>query len=156
MVIHPSSPAAAPRGRRSTSPQPPPPPPVPKLDRAAVARAEATVDEASRDRARAEARAADAAARLEAAANQAALDAAMARKLAFRIRDPSAQINRVAARGGFLRADVDKLRDRDHGAADRAPAQGHHDPHQESRGPPRVERRVSLRAPPQSRQLRQP
>ena len=91
-------------------PQSPPPPPVPKLDRAAVARAEAAVDEASRDRARAEARAADAAGRLEAAANQAALDAAMARNLAFRIRDPSAQINRVAARGGFLRADLDKLK----------------------------------------------
>ena len=91
-------------------PQLPSPPPVPKLDRAAVARAEAAVDEASRDRARAEARAADAAGRLEAAANQAALDAAMARQLAFRIRDPSAQINRVAARGGFLRADLDKLK----------------------------------------------
>ncbi len=91
-------------------PQSPQPPPVPKLDRAAVARAEAAVDEASRDRARAEARAEAAAGRLEAAANQAALDAAMARNLAFRIRDPSAQINRVAARGGFLRADLDKLK----------------------------------------------
>ena len=91
-------------------PQSPPPPPVPKLDRAAVARAEAALDEASRDRARAEARAAAAAGRLEAAANQAALDAALARKLAFRIRDPSAQISRVAARGGFLRADLDKLK----------------------------------------------
>src|SRR5208282_5239845 len=105
--------AAAPAPASQTEvdhPQSPPPPPVPKLDRAAVARAEAAVDEASRDRGRAEARAADAAGRLEAAANQAALDAAMARKLAFRIRDPSAQINRVAARGGFLRADLDKLK----------------------------------------------
>ena len=85
-------------------------PRLPPLDRAAVARAEAALDEASRDRARAEARADDAAGRLAAATKQAALDAAMARKLAFRIRDPSAQINRVAARGGFLKADRDKLK----------------------------------------------
>ena len=109
VVIQTAAPVPAPR-TEVDQPQVPSPPPVPKLDRAAVARAEAAVDEASRDRARAEARAADAAGRLEAAANQAALDAAMARKLAFRIRDPSAQINRVAARGGFLRADVDKLK----------------------------------------------
>jgi hypothetical protein len=102
--------ALAPAPRTEVDHPQSPPPPVPKLDRAAVARAEAAVDEASRDRARAEARAAAAAGRLEAAANQAALDAAMARKLAFRIRDPSAQINRVAARGGFLRADLDKLK----------------------------------------------
>jgi hypothetical protein len=107
-VVVQATPAPAP-GRNVDRPQPPPPP-MPKLDHAAVARAEAAVDEASRDRARAEARGADAAARLEAAAHQAALDAAMARKLAFRIRDPSAQINRVAARGGFLRADLDKLK----------------------------------------------
>jgi hypothetical protein len=86
-----------------------PPPQAPLLDRTAVARAEAAVDEASRDRARAEARAADAAGRLEAAVSQAALDAALARKLALRIHDPSAQINRVAARGGFLRANVERL-----------------------------------------------
>ncbi len=109
VVIQAAAPAPAPP-TEAVHPQTPPPPPVPKLDRAAVARGEATLDEASRDRARAEARAADASARLEAAANQAALDAAMARKLAFRILDPSAQINRVAARGGFLRADVDKLK----------------------------------------------
>ena len=108
VVIHPRAPAPEPQPHAAQSQDPPVP--VPELDRAAVARAEATVDEASRDRARAEARAADAAARLAAAANQAALDAAMARKLAFRIRDPSAQISRVAARGGFLKADLDKLR----------------------------------------------
>jgi hypothetical protein len=75
-----------------------------------VARAEAQLDEASRLRARAEGRAGEASRRLEAAANQAVLDATQARKLAFRIRDPSAQISRMAARGGFIRADVDKLR----------------------------------------------
>jgi len=108
VIVQPPTPAPAPE--RNVDPPQPPPAPMPKLDRAAVARAEAAVDEASRDRARSEARAADAAARLEAAAHQAALDAAMARKLAFRIRDPSARINRVAARGGFLRADLDKLK----------------------------------------------
>ena len=75
-----------------------------------MARAEASLDEASRDRARAEARAAEAARQLEAAVNQAALDAAMARKLALRIRDPSTQITQVAARGGFIRADLQKLK----------------------------------------------
>jgi hypothetical protein len=85
-------------------------PAVPKLDSVAIAKAEASLDEASRDRARAEARAADVAHRLGIAANQAALDAAMARKLAFRIRDPSARISQVAARGGLLRADLDKLK----------------------------------------------
>jgi hypothetical protein len=100
-------------GPSEPEPPPPPLPPAPappSLDRAAVARAEAALDAASRDRARAEARAADAAGRLEAASNRAALDAAMAKKLAFRIRDPSAQINRIAARGGFLKAEHDKLR----------------------------------------------
>jgi hypothetical protein len=93
-------------------PPPPPSPPAPApppLDRAAVARAEATLDAAGRDRARAEARAADAAGRLEAATSQTALDAALARKLAFRIRDPSAQIHRIAARGGFLKAERDRI-----------------------------------------------
>jgi hypothetical protein len=102
-----SEPAPEPKSQPPIAPRQPTPP---KLDRAAVARAELSLDEASRDRARAEARAADAAARLEAAVNQAALDAAMARKLAFRIRDPSTQIKRVAARGGFLRAERDKLK----------------------------------------------
>ena len=55
----------------------PAPPAAPKLDRAAIAQAEAALDSASRDRARAEARAAAAATSLEAAANQAALDAAL-------------------------------------------------------------------------------
>ena len=138
VVIHPPAPApAAERDVKQT--QSPPPAPLPKLDRAAVARAEATVDEASRDRARAEARAAESAGRLEAAATQAALDAAMARKLAFRIRDPSAQINRVAARGGFLRRSG-QAEDRDHGVKDIAPTQGQHHPHQEPRGPPLIKR----------------
>ncbi|MDR3618642.1 MAG: hypothetical protein P4L85_04765 [Paludisphaera borealis] len=85
-------------------------PEPPKLDRAAVAKAEAALDEASRDHARAEARTDAAKRSLEAAANQSALEASKARKLAFRVRDPSAQIARASARGGFLKADRDKLK----------------------------------------------
>jgi hypothetical protein len=89
----------------------PAPPEAPKLDLAAVGRAEAALDEASRDRARAEARADEAARRLEAAVARSALDASQARKLAFRVRDPSARIARASARGGFLKAERDRLRD---------------------------------------------
>lgn len=109
VVASPIVPVARPKSDPPAAPAPARPA-APKLDRAAIALAEAALDSASRDRARAEARAAAAAGRLEAAANQSALDAALARKLAFRIRDPSAQINRVAARGGFLRAERDKLK----------------------------------------------
>lgn len=91
------------------APEPPPTPESPKLDKAAVAKAEAALDEASRDRARAEART-DAAKREAAkAANQAALDASNARKLAFRTRDPSTRITRATARGGFLKAERDQV-----------------------------------------------
>ena len=92
---------------RRTAPAKPGPTP---LDRAAVARAEAALDQASRVRARAVARAALASRQLEAASQQAVLDATQARKLGFKIRDPSAQIGRMAARGGFLRSDLEKLR----------------------------------------------
>jgi hypothetical protein len=108
VVIHPQ---AEPPTAEDSDPEaaPAPPPPPPKLDRAAVARAEAALDGASRDRARAEARAAEAESRLAAASTQAAFDAANARKLAFRIRDPSAQISQVAARGAVVKADLQKL-----------------------------------------------
>ena len=86
-----------------------PAPPAPELDRGAVAKAEAELDAASRDRARAEARAAEARKALASAATRAAVEAAKARKLAFRVRDPSAQIARASAKGGFLKAERDKL-----------------------------------------------
>ncbi len=107
VVVRPQASVPEPSREAEKSIAAPAPPP---LDRAAVARAEASLDEASRDRARAEARAAEAARQLEAAVNQAALDAAQARKLALRIRDPSTQISQVAARGGFIRADLQKLK----------------------------------------------
>lgn len=90
------------------APEPPAPEP-PQLDKAAVAKAEAELDEASRDRARAEARTDAAKRALTRAVNQAALDASNARKLAFRARDPSARIARASARGGFIKAERDQL-----------------------------------------------
>lgn len=82
----------------------------PKLDKEAVARAEESLDAASRDRARAEARAEEAARRLSAASEQAAAEARAARSLALRVRDPSTRISQAASRGGFLRAERDRLK----------------------------------------------
>jgi hypothetical protein len=90
-------------------PQPVAPVPVPELDRAAVARAEGELDAASRDRARADERAAETARRLTLTSTQAALDASRARKLAYLVRDPSTRITQAASRGGFVRGERDKL-----------------------------------------------
>jgi hypothetical protein len=83
--------------------------PVPELDRGAVSLAEGVLDAASRDRARADERAAESARRLALASGQAALDASRARKLAFLVRDPSTRITQAASRGGFLKGERDKL-----------------------------------------------
>jgi hypothetical protein len=83
--------------------------PPPELDRAAVAEAENTLDAASRDRARADERAAARGRALGRAATQAAADAVRARKLAFLVRDPSARIAQASNRGGFLRGEREKL-----------------------------------------------
>jgi hypothetical protein len=84
-------------------------PAPPELDRAKVAAAESALDSASRDRARADGRAAETARALSRATNQAALDALRARKLAFQVRDPSTRIAQAAARGGFVRGEREKL-----------------------------------------------
>jgi len=84
-------------------------PAPPPLDRAAVAEGEEALDAASRDRARADDRAALLARRLSQLTGQAALDAARARKLAFLVRDPSTRITQAATRGGFLRGERAKL-----------------------------------------------
>lgn len=108
--------AIAPPPPKPVPPPKPKPVPVPEvaapkpLDRAAVARAEEQIDAASRDRARAQARAEDAAKRLAEATAQAALEASKNRKLALRVRDPSAQLASATARGGFLRAERDRLK----------------------------------------------
>jgi hypothetical protein len=85
------------------------PAPAPELDRAALARAEEALDAASRDRARADHRAAESASKLTLASTQAALDASRARKLAFVVRDPSTRIRQAASRGGFIKGERDKL-----------------------------------------------
>jgi hypothetical protein len=79
------------------------------VDQVAVNAAEAALDAASRDRARADHRAAELARKLATATSQAALDAAKARKLAFVVRDPSTRIALASARGGFVRGECDKL-----------------------------------------------
>jgi hypothetical protein len=83
--------------------------PPPQIDREAVAQAEGLLDAASRDRARADDRAALVARRLSLAAGQAAVDAARARKLAFLVRDPSTRVTQASTRGGFLKAERDKI-----------------------------------------------
>jgi hypothetical protein len=83
--------------------------PEPELDRAAVADAEGALDAASRDRARADDRAAESARRLALATAQAALDASRAKKLAFLVRDPSTRITQASSRGGFVRGERDKI-----------------------------------------------
>ena len=95
--------------------EPPEPPqvaassPPPALDREAVARAEGSLDAASRDRARADNRAAESAHKLAIATTQTALDAWRAKKLAFLVRDPSTRIAQASSRGGFIRGERDKL-----------------------------------------------
>jgi hypothetical protein len=88
---------------------PPPPPPAPEIDRAAVSAAEAELDAASRDRARADQRVAELNRKLAVASAQAALDASRARKLGNVIRDPSSRIMRASTRGGFVKGERDKL-----------------------------------------------
>jgi hypothetical protein len=95
--------------RAAETQAPPVAAPAPSINRAKVAQAEAALDAASRDHARADDRADDSARRLAKAANQAALDALRARKLAFQIRDPSTRIKQAVARGGFLKGERDKL-----------------------------------------------
>jgi hypothetical protein len=98
--------AAAPEEPR---PVPAAPAEAPPLDRAAIAAAEAELDAASRDRARAEDRADALARRVSEAAAQAALDTARARKLAYFVRDPSTRITQASARGGFLKGEREKI-----------------------------------------------
>jgi hypothetical protein len=83
--------------------------PAPAVDQAKVAATESALDSASRDRARADGRAAESSRALSRAVNQAALDALRARKLAFQVRDPSTRIALASSRGGFIRGEREKL-----------------------------------------------
>ena len=103
-------PAKTKRPDTVAAPPPAPAPEAPKLDREAVARAEESLDAASRDRERAEARAEEAARKLAAASVEAAAEAKAAKSLALRVRDPSTRINQAAAKGGFLRGEREKLK----------------------------------------------
>ena len=89
---------------------PRPAPPAPELDRGAVEQAEASLDQASRARAMADARLAEAEKSLQDATIRAAQDLAESRSLAGKIRDPSARISSVVAKGGFLKGERDKLK----------------------------------------------
>ena len=100
----PPSPRPVPKVRRE------PTPPAPTLDLAAIARAEESLDRAARERANADARLADAEKALQTATLQAAKDLAESRSLASKVRDPSARIAAVTARGGFLKGERDKLK----------------------------------------------
>jgi hypothetical protein len=102
-------PATVPKAKPAPAPAPVAPAAPTEIDRAAVAEAEATLDAASRDRARADDRAALMARQLSKAAGQAAVDAARARKLAFLIRDPSIRVTQASNRGGFLKGEREKL-----------------------------------------------
>ncbi|WP_435009484.1 hypothetical protein P12x_000736 [Tundrisphaera lichenicola] len=106
VVEPPPPPAPAPTPKPAPRPVPEPIP----LDEAAVARAEMSLDQAARDRARAEARLADAEKALRDASIETARTLADSRSLAGRVRDPSARIAAASAKGGFLRGERDRLK----------------------------------------------
>jgi hypothetical protein len=108
VVETPPPPPSAPKPRPKPVPRPAPAP-IP-LDSAAIARAEASLDQAARDRARAEARLADAERALQAASIEAARTLAESRTLSGRVRDPSARIAAASAKGGFLKGERDRLK----------------------------------------------
>ena len=78
-------------------------------DKAAIARAEAAVDAAARDRGHAEVRLADAAIALRKAGLAATGDSAVARSLGARVKDPTARIERATNRIAIARWEVKKL-----------------------------------------------
>lgn len=78
-------------------------------DRTAIARAEAMLDAATRIRAEAESRLADAEIALRKATIAMAEDAAAGRGLAFQVKDPSARIERAANKQALARWEVKRL-----------------------------------------------
>jgi len=80
------------------------------LNTAAIERAKETLEAAKRDRSLAEARADEAARRLAQASAEASAAAALGKSLALRVHDPSQRIARASARGGFLKAERDRLK----------------------------------------------
>ncbi len=90
--------------------KPRPAPATPVVDTTAIDRAKETLNQSKRDRALADARADEAARKLAKASAEASSAAAAGKSLALRVHDPSPQISRAKARGGFLRAERDKLK----------------------------------------------
>ena len=89
------------------APEPTPPPKV-EPDAAAVARAEGSLDAATRQRAEMEARLADAGQALRKASIEAAADAVASRTLAYQVKDPSARIERATNQTARLRWEIKK------------------------------------------------
>jgi hypothetical protein len=106
-IAPPEPPKAAPKPKR----EPRPTPKAPELDKAAVAQAEASLDQATRERARSEARLAEAEHALQAATLQAAKDQAESKRIGSKVKDPSARIAAATTKGGFLKGERDKLKD---------------------------------------------
>lgn len=94
----------------SSVPIPAPPPAPPALDREAVARAEAAVASARRDRLRAEDGLADAEAALKAATIDEARARSSARSLVKQVRHPGARIQSATTRGRVARAEISRIK----------------------------------------------
>lgn len=106
-----AEPIPAPTPEPESEPEPEPAPaPAKTLDRAAVARAEASLAAARRDRERAELRAADAGRALSSAELDDAAARLEERALPAKLRDPSSRIAAARARGGLLAAERDKVK----------------------------------------------
>jgi hypothetical protein len=101
----------APTEPEPAPPQPAPPAAVIEPDRGAIARAEADLDAATRARAMAEARLADAELALRKATLASAAGVAEGRGLAYRVRDPSARIERATNLASRTKWESKKLED---------------------------------------------
>ena len=104
------APAAVPKPKAKAKPKPAPAPKPLEIDRVAVAKAEVELDALSRERARAEGRADELAKKLSETTLQATTDAQRVKNLAYKVQDPSARIARASARGGFLKAEKERLK----------------------------------------------
>ena len=101
--------APPPKVEVSVSPPLPPISHVLEPDRAKVAAAEEELDAVSRDRARAENRAVDADRALQSALAKSRAASTSVNTLAYKVRDPSTRIAQATSRGGFVKAERDKL-----------------------------------------------
>jgi hypothetical protein len=103
-------PVSLPAFEPQPTPEPPASKPAPKLDLAAVARAEKGLDTATKDRALAESRLADVELSLERTQQIADRDKSLALSLEDRVADPKVRIDRAIAEGGRTAAERDRLK----------------------------------------------